>query len=120
MGLDLTLLPFDADYDELCFSHTVLSCDRNGQLFCEIMALPSEPVLEGFSSYMSNEVVGDFDGIHYGPTKTTPYGEQVTFVKARQLCKLQEIAGLVAYKNVAVWAYLQALDPETKVALFWH
>lgn len=118
MGLDLSLLPFDCDYEDFAFSHTVLTCDRDYALFAQVRALPSLPVLATFTSYLCQ----DGFKVHYGPTTETPYGEPLTYVETTALLALTGTAsrGRRAGKNTAIWAYLTCLDPQTKVALFWH
>lgn len=119
MGLDLTLLPFDGDHGDFCFSHTLLDCGRRRDLFDAIMeTLHEVPVPDGFQSYMSRD--GDRDS-HYGVTTTTPYGQPLGWVRAADLAQFSAHADVLDnYKNKAVWAYLGHLPPRTKVALYWH
>ncbi len=119
MGLDLTLLPFDADSERMNFSHTVLSCERRGQLFEEIQELRATPVPEDFTSYLSLD--GEYEEHHYGQTHETPYGEPLTYVLAGQLWPFASHEDVMSQsKNRAIWAYLAELPPDTKVALYWH
>jgi|SRR5579859_4604678 len=69
MGVDLTLLPFDADGNSLSFSHTVLSVERRRDLWTVITDLESDIVPEGFWSYLSRE--GDQE-THYGLLSARP------------------------------------------------
>jgi hypothetical protein len=121
MGLDLTLLPFDGDipHVELFFSHTLLSCGRRQALFEAILALETLPVPANFTSFYSRDDA--YEEPHYGVTTTDAYGCAVRMVTAEALGALQQHPGVQAYpKNQAIWAYLAALPPATKVALYWH
>ena len=122
MGLDLSLLPFDADHEGLAFSHTVLDCERRRVLFDQILAIEKahgRDVPERFTSYLSRD--DKYEDTHYGVTKDTPYGEPLKYVTAGQLVPLESRPEVEDCKNRAVWAYLGALDdPQTKIALYWH
>lgn len=119
MGLDLKLLPFDGDHHDLSFSHTVLTCDRNYDLFDQIQALEETRgrlVPTGFSSYVSRDE--KYEESHYGETKETPYGQPLREVEVEDLLPFRRLCA--DWKNLAIWAYLEHLPPRTKVALFWH
>jgi hypothetical protein len=118
MGLDLTLLPFDHDSGEFCYSHTVLDCGRSYDLFDFIDTLPQIEVPQGFTSYVSRQGGKD---THYGKTTETPYGEPVKYTTASMLLTVPEnIKATFSPKERAIWAYLEQLDQYTKVALFWR
>ncbi len=54
MGLDLVLLPFDGRE----YSHTVLDCERNNELFQEILELQKKKgrdVPEYFGTYLCRD-----------------------------------------------------------------
>lgn len=119
MGLDLAMLPFDYDGAEFPFSHTVLDCQREGELFEALMKLPNEVVPEHFTSYLCRDE--DFEELHYGKTRKTPYGEPLTYVRVKQLLMFSSHECVQNnHKNRAIWAYLAQMPKETKVALFWH
>jgi hypothetical protein len=117
MGVDLRLLPFDADQGDFAYSHTILELGQNYDLHKQIKELNSMPVPLGFTSFSGR--VNGFSGTAYGKTTVTPYGEPMKFVLADDLCgiKLSEDA---PYIEQAIWAYLKCLPPHTKVALYWH
>lgn len=119
MGLDLTLLPFDCDQGDFCFSHTMLDCERRRDLFEAVMeALRETPVPDKFMSFRGRTQEGNSC---YGVTTRTPYGEPLGWVQAGDLVKLGSHVGVLDnYLNRAVWAYLEKLPYQTKVALFWH
>jgi hypothetical protein len=80
MGVDLRLLPFDADHgDGLSFSHTILEVGRNYDLHDKIRKLRSMPVPANFTSFCG---LGDDGELTYGVTIETPYGEPLEYVLA--------------------------------------
>lgn len=109
MGVDLKLLPFDCDLEILSFSHTILNVSRNYKLFENIRTLPSLKVPKNFTSYLSRDDA--YGESHYGDTTEDPYGNQVCYVLAGDL-KTVGIPGPTG-------AYINALDDDNKVALFW-
>ena len=116
MGLDLYLLPIESE--TVHFSHTVLNCQRRPDLFKELLSIPSEPVSQYFSTFLSR---GE-DGEHcYGKTTTTPYGQALTWVRLESLLLYRDhIDVRDNSRNRAIWAYLGELPPFTKIALYWH
>lgn len=124
MGLDLTLLPFDCDSSILSFSHTVLSCERRGDLFDAIRVIEEKhghDTPERFSCYLGIHDKETCGARGYSQVTQTPYGKRLQFLLVSELFPLfthrdvQDDA-----KNRAIWAYLSQLPPDTKVALFWH
>lgn len=116
MGVDLRLLPFDADRGEFAYSHTILELGRDYALHEKIRKLRSMPVPSGFTSFSGR---GDDGDTCYGATIETPYGEPVEWVLAGELCAIELEEG-GTYIERAIWAYLSHLPPQTKVALYWH
>ncbi len=124
MGVDLTLLPLDCDYPTeddrpaFQFSHSMLRTERRRELWPLIEKLEQGEVSPGFTSFMGTGP----DGEHgYGKTVETAYGSPVKWATAGNLAKLATNHAVTNdAKNRAVWAYLSALDPDTKVALYWH
>lgn len=119
MGLDLTLLPFDAE--EPPFSHTMLSVDRSD--FDPILKIEKrlgKNVPKQFTSFYSR------DGLlpqepHYGRTTKTPYGDPLKYVLIQDIIgAFNDLADEDSHKNRAIYDYLQALPSRTKVALYWH
>ena len=105
MSLELSLLPM-IDHDS--FSHEVLTV-RDWDLMDKIRKLPQLDIPDHFNSYLSRE--GDLD-THYGRTIETPYGERLTYTQAKHLKSI----GLTG----ATGAYVNALDNDIKIGLFWH
>ncbi len=112
MGVDLRLLPFDADFDGLRFSHTVLNVHRNSDLWPCVKETEQFPVPDDFTSF-SCENQEEYEEAHYGYTVETPYGERLTYTAAKNLKG-------IAFKPDAVVAYINALNDDVKVALYWH
>jgi hypothetical protein len=104
MGMDLKLLPFCGDGITSNFSHTVLDCPRNYDVFEKVRKIPQMPVDDDFNSYFSDE-------LHYGQTHETPYGYRLTWCRAKDLKK----CGFTG----PVGAYLEKLKDRHKVALYW-
>ena len=79
MGLDLKLLPFYSNRaGGMEFSHAVLTCGRDYDLFNAIQAiekLRGRDVSPDFQSYVSR---ADDRDSHYGITIDTPYGEPLS------------------------------------------
>lgn len=121
MGLDLSLLPFEADHERLSFSHSVLSVDRTEivRVVWESLRDAGETTPDHFSSYLCRE--GEIEETHYGVTTTDPYGNRVRCVSVEELLAFREHPGVYQDpRNRAVWAYLAELPEKTRVALFWH
>ena len=109
MGVDLALLPFDADFPDLAFSHTILQVERDPKLWEQILSLAAAPVPSCFTSFLSYDACKE---AHYGNTKEDCYGEHVQYVQAGPLAEL--------LPDGPTKAYVAALSEETKVGLFWH
>ena len=119
MGVDLTLLPvaYESGDGRWGYAHDVLNCGRDHDLWDAIRTLPTTPVPADFHTYLSRD--DRYEDLHYGQTQDDPYGKPLRCVTAGELVAIgqQERTGLPC--NVAVWAYLAALPPETRVALYW-
>lgn len=121
MGVDLQMLPFEAE-NVVCYSHTVLNCERRRELWDAIYPIEAthgQTVPDGFTSYLSRDE--KYEEPHYGKTLTTPYGDNLQYVKAKHLKPLASHESVQDNTlNRAVWAYLACLDDEAKVALYWN
>jgi hypothetical protein len=117
MGLDLRLLPFDADF----FSHTILDCERRSDLFEAVLKVEGKigrDVPDNFQSFTGKSADAS---PCYGKTIRTPYGENLKYMLAGDLVKFAKHVDVTDNeKNRAIWAYLTELNPSNKVALFWH
>lgn len=119
MGLDLTLMPFEHAYGDEAYSHTLLHCARSSALFAALRAqVREQPVPRAFMSYRGRDEQGH---LGYGNTQRTPYGEPLGWVLVRDLVAFHSHPHVRHDpQNRAVWAYLAALPPDTKVALYWE
>jgi hypothetical protein len=111
MGLDLKLLPFDADFDGLHFSHTVLNVRRDSDLWVCVKQTEQFPVPNDFTSFCCNDQA-EYEEWHYGVTTKTSNDKQLTYTAAKNMKG-------IAFKPGAVAAYINALDDDVKVALYW-
>jgi hypothetical protein len=123
MGLDLSLLPVEAEFgDGTGFSHSVLALERRTGLFDAILDIEERegaPVPGRFETFVCRD--DRFEETHYGDTRETPYGEPLLWVRAASLAELRSHPEATDFpRNRAVFAYVDALPPDTKVALYWH
>ena len=117
MGLDLYLLPFDCDSPDLCFSHTILNCERESFLFIKISNLSDDIgviVPDYFTGFLSRKESGDSC---YGKIIEDPYGDPIKYVNANKLIDAWKTEYV---KNEAILEYLKCLYGTTKIALYWH
>jgi len=105
MSLELKILPFDSSG---LFSNEVLSV-KQPECFDAIKALPQLEVEEPVNTYLA--YIEEIDRTAYGPTSETPYGEALTYTQAKHL----KTVGLIG----PVGAYINALQDNVKIALFW-
>lgn len=149
MGLDLTLLPFNMDDGGWCFSSTVLPLNRDRCLWAAIDALPARPVPSGFRSYCGYSEAaqetryGKTATDAYGtPLTCVTVADLLTLSDHPCISRRERRPSDVGWApegpqwdevrrlaladsgpdplTVAAWAYLAALPPATKVALYWH
>ena len=120
MGVDLMLLPMDADFNNSAFAYTTLEVRRRRELWPLICALPSEPVPPSFESLLSLEGPPDWDFWVQGNTQVDGYEKPLFCVLAEHLLSLASHPAIEEeYLNKAAWAYLAQLPGETRVALYW-
>lgn len=121
MSVDLYLLPFDCDHPSIAYAHTLLSCDTSYSLWDKITDLPAFPVQTGFTCFVSQDPTEVYGNTHYGEVTADCYGKPLQYVLAGALAQLRAAREVQeSPKNRAIWAYLCALEPTTKVALYWH
>lgn len=117
MGLDLTFLPFDADFEELHFSHTILPCEREREAFSDLLKKEREKgirVPENFTGYFGKDENGERQ---YGKMTETPYGDVLKYLTADEIlsCFNPEYQ-----KNKAIRAYIENIPKGTKIAIWWN
>jgi len=143
MSLDLTLMPFAGVADHCHFSNTVLRCQTNCRdLFEEIGAeithttthsveyvnkmAETKPqrglVPKNFACYKAKIPDGTMEGEeYYGEVQEDAYGNPLPYLTVRILLKFKNHPGVLRHKiHQAIWAYLEHLDLDTKVAIFFH
>lgn len=123
MGVDLKLLIVDGD--SVPYSHTMLELDRAREFWPHVEKLKTSRFDKPLSSYCSRVPDGEMQGEScYGKTETTPYGDELFWVYAKDLTGIPEehLAPFLKMSqfNRAAWAYLAALPPKTRVGLYWH
>ena len=123
MGVDLTLL----EVTSYACAHTILSMDRARELWSQFEAVEMTagvPVPATFTSYMSRPEGGECRVCHtdsrYGVMKEDAYGSQIRMVYASDLLEGLKPDEDWTTRNRAIWAYLAALKPDTRIALYWH
>lgn len=121
MGVDLCLMPFEADFKGFAFSHSLLELERRRDLWepiAEIEKAHGQAVPTPFYTFRATNAEGS---TCYGNTIDTSYGDSLKCVTAAQLLPLAQHEAVTDNPiNRAVWAYLACLSPETRIALFWH
>lgn len=117
MGVDLRLLPFDADF----FSHTILDCERRRDVFDAITEVEEKIGRDVPDNFQSFTACGADGESCYGATLRTPYGENLKYILVEDLLQFTFHVDVTDNeKNRAIWAYLAQLKGTTKVALYWH
>jgi hypothetical protein len=116
MGVDLALLvEYSVNRDSFSISQTRLECWRRRELFeaiRELEKLHGVPVPRQFHAYAREQ---------YENTQTTQYGDKLQMLMASDFVAFEKHSDVLdSDVNRAVWAYLRALNPETRVALYWH
>lgn len=122
MGIDLTLIPFDAWESRNCTANSLLELHRSGELWGAIRELPSTeiPLPIAVFRYIAIKLQSEgSDG--YDHITLDAYGKPLRYVLAADLVTLAGNPGIGhAPENRAAWAYLTCLPGDTKIALLWH
>ena len=125
MGVDLLLMPFKSYNDingrTIGFGYTCLEVVRNSDMWREIRALENQPVPERFLTHFGPTYPDEPDYWDRDfQTSVDAYDKPLRWVFAGALASLRD------YRNIpkesqdrAVWAYLEQLPPDYKVALYW-
>lgn len=120
MGIDLKLLVVDGMiHGETIFSHTIIEVGGGQSEKLEpVEKAHGLDVSRRFSSYLSRVPDGSCkDECCYGTVIDTPYGLPLKHVSA---VELKGMLGDDTPRRRAAQAYIDALPPETRVALYWH
>lgn len=116
MGLDLTLIPVDADSGSLFFGHTRLRMERDRELFEAINNLKAIELDKPFSCHESHSSEGKSC---YGPCTVDGYDQPLTKVRAEKVAALAGHVANLHKSNRAALAYLKELDSSAWVVLYW-
>lgn len=108
MGVDLTLMPILAEDFWSC--HDVLELPRNYDAFDTIRAIDPQEVPGVVNTYRGEE--------GFGPTKTNPYGQPLTWLPAGPLALI--LADVDGWKYQAAAAWLAKMPEGWPVVLYWH
>ena len=126
MGIDLTVCPVKWDNTTWWLLHERLGFNRNYELFAQMgmggvededgnllqSVFEDSPIPEG----VRVEWYGD-EGIEI--RTTNPYGEPLTFVRAKEFRKVKTDKTIGKW-NLSIIKFLQGLPAETPVVLWWH
>lgn len=104
MGVDLTIFPGKLITNNEFLSFSRLRVNGNYVLHDKIKQL---------NSYVIPELTGFFSE-GYGTVTDDKYGNQIRWVYAKYL------ASIFDKEDKAVKAYLEALEPDHQIALYWH
>ena len=123
MGLDLSLLPIESDIPsiKLCFSHSILSCERDRNLFEFIINCKNKfDVPEYFKCHLSrDEETGE---TKYDTLTHDAYGEKIKSINADDLQNIFYTFGNrneLHFRNICIQKYLGELPSNTKIVLYW-
>lgn len=120
MGVDLTLMPLTADHPGLLLAHSMLLVERRRALWDAVNVVPSRPAEAPVHCHLGDVRRGEEER-RYGPCTKDPYGTPLELCRAGDLAVLADHDGVTsAPMNVAIWAFLKALPPDHRIALYWH
>lgn len=109
MGLDLRLLPAYTTKGEIAL--TILECQREGGFFRLVTEFQKEHGKYGeIRSYHSEDAWVDYT--------SDAYGDDLQYILAGDLEKVFRASEYNT--NRAIRAYLEAINPKTRVFLYWH
>lgn len=135
MSLELTLLPVD-EFTGCCFTllpllpnsnylfHNIQEClldiKNNTETYLESLVGQEAQVgiIKSINTYLAKGKDGE---PCYGVVTEDYYGNPLYWMTARKLIEIKEKnpSCFTNYRSHAAWAYLEKLDPENRVVLFW-
>ncbi len=120
MGLDLRILPQYSQ--EADFSHDIIGLHRDSDMFDIISELEEKTGREvprkGVTTFSGNDE--SFEGTCYGKITTTPYGDLMKGVLAKELKEVLKDYKTDSWKNKGFIAFLNELPDDLELWLFWH
>jgi len=123
MSIELKLLPVCICRGGFSFSQEIIILERDSELYDIIQELQDEfgnDVTDEFNTYLCKD--DDFKESHYGNTQIDSFGDPIKTLKIGQLLSSMELIDQLKIshkKNIAVLKYLENLDPNTRIALYW-
>ncbi len=118
MSLDLSLIPIEHEDARFGFGHSLLRIDSGGAWHDALKDANDEPVPADFSTFRGDP--GEDGEPHYGNTQETPYGEKLRCMRVVEITSRISSRELFSKRDKAALAYLAHLDPNSRVALYWH
>lgn len=123
MALDARLLPVNQAGRDSGYAHTVLSLDRDYELFERIKKVERHELpLFQCSTWFGRQIKdGQCEGERtYGPVDETPYGEKMKYATAHELAKAMLVNGADMSKNNLAAAHYLAYIADCYVGIYWH
>jgi len=118
MSVDLRLLPqYDKNAD---FSHDVLSCDRDYEMFELIRELEKSNGRQVKKGGINTFVAFNGENCHYGKTEDTAYGLVMIGVQVKKLKEVLSEYVSESWKNKAIIAFINELPDDLEIWLYWH
>ena len=119
MGVDLDLLPIEGIQEDRTWelSVSVLRFERRAELWDDVKKLPCKPLKVDLRCHVARLGNGEQG---WGSVEKDAYGEPVQYVRAKEFAALKNHPAIKDNDtNRAIIAYLLALHPATKIALYW-
>lgn len=121
MSIDLKLLIVDGRIGTGGYSHTIIELGQWSEWLDRKLSKKARTI-PGFTlnSYVARIPDGSWkDENGYGEVKQTPYGEDLTYVSAKEFV---DAVGKEKWEGLgaAALAYVRALPPDTLIGLYYH
>lgn len=114
MSVDLAFLIVRGAPPVVSFAHTIIEAGSDPGVHEKIKRLPDQPAPENFSTYLARNNEGE---PCYGKLTDDCYGRSLRMVRAGDLAKIK--LRTESERIRAAMAYVRALDPDTRIVLFW-
>jgi hypothetical protein len=119
MGVDLRLLPLEADSPTFAFAHSILETGRDYVWHARLKTLDrlSTPIPSDFTCFCATLADGESG---YGRKVADSYGAPLRCVTAGQITALKYRPSAESERLLPALAYIAALPPDMRIALDWH
>jgi hypothetical protein len=117
VSLDLSLIPIEYEDSHMAFGHSLLRIDAGRWWYEALKDCNNEPVPKDFATFRGPGKDGE---PRYGNTQITPYGEKLRCMRVSEILTQIEIKSSMSSRDKAALSYLAHLDPDSRVALYWH